>query len=78
VLLPVTGLALLWRERARLGLALDDHRERRSDAVDLLDSLALLYGRSLGRAEVRALLKTGDARAVGRTQSKSRRINATR
>lgn len=64
VLLPVTGLAILWRERARLGLALDDHRERRSDAVDLLDSLALLYARSLGRAEVRALLKAGGSRST--------------
>ena len=32
-------------------------RERRSDAVDLLDSLALLYGRSLGRREVWAALR---------------------
>jgi hypothetical protein len=62
VLLAVTGLALLWRERARLGPALDDHRERRSDAVDLLDSLALLYGRSLGRTEVQAALKAGGTR----------------
>lgn len=63
VLLALTGLTLLWRERARLGAALDDHRERRSDAVDLLDSLALLYGRSLGRTAVWASLKTGGPRA---------------
>jgi len=59
VLLPLTGLVVLWRQRARLGPPLDDYRERRSDAVDLLDSLALLYARSLGPGEVRAALRAG-------------------
>ena len=59
VLLVLAGLALLWRERARLGPSEDDHRERRSEAVDLLDSLALLYDRALSPSQALRLYRRG-------------------
>jgi hypothetical protein len=64
-LLAVAALALLWRERARLGPAEDDHRERRTEAVDLLDSLALLYDRALSPAQALRLYRRGLERQVG-------------
>jgi hypothetical protein len=64
VLLVLAGLALLWRERARLGPPEDDHRERRSEAVDLLDSLARLYDRALSPAQALRLYRRGLERAV--------------
>jgi len=64
VLLVLVGLALLWRERARLGPPEDGHRERRSEAVDLLDSLALLYDRALSPAQALRLYRRGLERVV--------------
>jgi hypothetical protein len=64
VLLVVTAVVLLWRERARLGPAQDGHRERRTEAVDLLDSLALLYDRALTSAQALRLYRRGLERAV--------------
>lgn len=52
--LLVGGLAfgfLLWRGRARLGPEEDDAVEERSEAVDLVESLAQLYDRALSRRE---------------------------
>jgi hypothetical protein len=63
-LLALAGLVLLWRERARLGPAEDDHRERRSEAVDLLDSLALLYDRALSPVQALRLYRRGLERMV--------------
>ena len=63
-LLALAGLTLLWRERARLGPPEDDHRERRSEAVDLLDSLALLYDRALSPAQALRLYRRGLERVV--------------
>jgi hypothetical protein len=48
------GLAL-WRSRARLGPPEDEQEETRSDAVDLVDSLAMLYRRALGRGQLLGL-----------------------
>jgi hypothetical protein len=45
----------LWRNHARLGPPQDDHEETRREAVDLVDSVALLYERALGRGELLAL-----------------------
>jgi hypothetical protein len=63
-LLALAGLTLLWRERVRLGPPEDDHRERRSEAVDLLDSLALLYDRALSPAQAVRLYRRGLERVV--------------
>jgi len=63
-LMALAGLALLWRERARLGPPEDDHRERRSEAVDLLDSLALLYDRALSPAQALRLYRRGLERVI--------------
>ena len=51
-LAALAALLALWRNRARQGEAEDDHEETRSDAVDLVDSLALLYGRALTRGQL--------------------------
>lgn len=59
VLLALIGVALLWRERARLGAPEDDHSERRTEAVDLLDSLARLYDRALTPAQALRLYRRG-------------------
>jgi hypothetical protein len=63
-LLGATLLAALWRDRARLGPAEDDHGEARSDAVHLVDSLALLYDRALGDADMLRLYRDGLRRAL--------------
>jgi hypothetical protein len=64
VLLCMIGIALLWRERARLGPPEDDHRETRTEAVDLLDSLARLYDRALTPAQALRLYRRGLERIV--------------
>jgi len=54
---PSLLLALLafgcffWRSARRLGPAEEEHHERRTEAVDLVDSLARLYTRALRPAE---------------------------
>jgi hypothetical protein len=56
--LVVAALAfvlVLWRNRTRLGPEEDDAFEERSEAVDLVDSLAQLYDRALSRREAAAL-----------------------
>jgi hypothetical protein len=61
------ALALLlvaWRSRARLGPEEDDLRELRSEAVDLVDSLAQLYERTLSRREAARLYSASFTRAV--------------
>jgi hypothetical protein len=64
VLLVALGMAAFWRGRRRLGPAVDDHQESRSDAVDLLDSLGQFYDRSLRRDEAAFLYRQALARAV--------------
>ncbi|HET8643984.1 MAG TPA: DUF4350 domain-containing protein [Vicinamibacteria bacterium] len=64
VLLALTGIVLLWRERARLGPPEEDRRQRRTEAVDLLDSLALLYDRALTPAQALRLYRRGLERIV--------------
>jgi hypothetical protein len=65
VLLGATLLTALWRNRARLGPAEDEHGESRSDAVHLVDSLALLYDRALSDADMLRLYRDGLRRATG-------------
>jgi hypothetical protein len=54
-LVALAGLALLWRARVRVGPAEDAWEDRRSDAVDLVGSMAQLYERALRRNEAAAL-----------------------
>ncbi len=63
-LLALSGLAVLWRGRARLGPPEADPPERRREAVDLVDSLAQLYARALSRREALALYRKALAGAV--------------
>jgi hypothetical protein len=49
--LGLLSLVSFWRLRMRLGPADDAYRDTRSDAVDLLESLARLYHRTLRRDE---------------------------
>ena len=60
------ALALwVWRGRMRLGPADPDPPEGRSEAVDLVDSLAQLYDRALTRREAVRLQRESFDRAVG-------------
>lgn len=63
-LAALAGLASLWRGRARLGPADDAPSDRRSDAVDLVDSLGQLYDRALRRDEAAGLYYEALSRAV--------------
>ena len=54
-LAALAGIALLWRSRARVGPAEDAWEDRRSDAMDLVGSMAQLYERALRRSEAAAL-----------------------
>jgi hypothetical protein len=54
-LAALAGALLLWRARARVGPAEDAGEDRRSDAVDLVGSMAQLYERALRRSEAAAL-----------------------
>jgi hypothetical protein len=65
--LVVAALAFvlaLWRGRTRVGPEEDDATEERSEAVDLVDSLAQLYDRALSRREAAALHLQGFRKAV--------------
>lgn len=58
------ALLYLWRAGSRLGPAERDPGESRSEAVDLVDSLADLYGRALTGKDALALYAEGLARTV--------------
>lgn len=62
--LGLVALLYLWRAASRLGPAERDPGESRSDAVDLVDSLADLYGRALTGKDAVALYAEGLARTV--------------
>jgi hypothetical protein len=55
---------VLWRSRTRVGPEAADATEERSEAVDLVDSLAQLYDRALSRREAAALHLQGFRKAV--------------
>ena len=80
---PALGLAalagglLLWRSRARVGPAEDAWEDRRSDAVDLVGSMAQLYERALRRNEAAALYHEWFRRAASqRTGLRGRDLDA--
>ena len=64
VLSGLAGALAFWRARARVGPEEDEHRETRSEAVDLVDSLGRLYDRTLTRDEALWLYAQAFERAV--------------
>lgn len=64
VLIFLAAVASLWRRRVRVGPEEDDARETRVEAVDFVDSLALLYRRMLPRRHALALYSREFERAV--------------
>jgi hypothetical protein len=76
-LAALAGLGLLWRSRTRVGPAEDAWEDRRSDAVDLVESMAQLYERALRRNEAAALYHGWFRRAAGqRTGLRGRELDA--
>jgi hypothetical protein len=76
-LAALAGLAVLWRARARVGPAEDAAEDRRSDAVDLVGSMAQLYERALPRSEAAALYHEWFRRAAAqRTGLRGRDLEA--
>jgi len=63
VVLLLASLVSFWRRRVRVGPEEDDARELRIEAVDFVDSLALLYTRMLPRRHLISLY----SRAFGQT-----------
>jgi hypothetical protein len=63
VILLLAALISFWRRRVRVGPEEDDVRETRIEAVDFVDSLALLYTRMLPRRHLVSLY----VRAFGQT-----------
>lgn len=64
VLIVAAALASFWRRRVRIGPEEDDGRETRIEAVDFVDSLALLYRRMVPRRHALALYAREFERAV--------------
>lgn len=64
VVLGILGASQFWRGKRRIGPAVDDYAEVRSDAVELLDSLAQFYDRSLRRDETAHLYYEAFVRSV--------------
>jgi hypothetical protein len=76
-LAALAGLALLWRVRARVGPAEDAGEDRRSDAVDLVESMGQLYERALRRNEAAGLYHEAFRRALAqRTALRGRDLDA--
>jgi hypothetical protein len=64
LLLLVIGAAIFWRGGRAVGEREDDHRETRSDAIDLVASLGALYDRSMTDGEALELYHRELTRAV--------------
>jgi hypothetical protein len=64
VMLGVVALLLFWREGKRIGPAEDEHRETRSDAIDLVRSLGALYRGVTSDSEAIALYHEAFTRTV--------------
>ena len=76
LLLAVSGLTILWRGRTRVGPPDEPAEDSRTDAVDLVDSLAQLYDRALRRDEAAGLYHSALRRAVSlRTGLKGRALD---
>lgn len=64
LLVGLTAATALWRAALRIGPPERDDRDTRSEAVELLDSLADLYGRALGRGDAIRLYHESFVHAV--------------
>lgn len=64
VLLGVIAILVFWREGTRIGTPDDDFRETRSEAIDLVRSLAALYREVTGDGEAIALYHDALTRTV--------------
>lgn len=64
VLAAAAAAIVFWRRGSRLGPEEDDHRETRVEAVDFVDSLALLYGRTLSEGQALALYEKAFEQSV--------------
>ncbi|MBI2932713.1 MAG: hypothetical protein HYY16_13785 [Planctomycetes bacterium] len=64
VLASAACLVAFWRRRIRIGPAEDDARETRVEAIDFVDSLALLYQRALSRRQALALYRRAFEQSV--------------
>ncbi|HEX2834362.1 MAG TPA: hypothetical protein VHW00_15235 [Thermoanaerobaculia bacterium] len=64
LMLGAVALLLFWREGKRIGPAEEEHRETRSDAVDLVRSLGALYRGVTSDAEAIALYHEAFTRTV--------------
>jgi hypothetical protein len=67
VMLCVVAVLVVWRAGRRVGLPEDDHREARSDAVDLVQSLAALYRDVTKKHEALKLYHEALTRTVAHT-----------
>jgi len=67
VMLAVVALLVFWRASRRVGPPEDEHRETRSDAVDLVRSLAALYKDVTSYAEAISLYHDSLTRTVAHT-----------
>lgn len=66
ILLALTAL-LFWRHGRRVGEAEDDHRDTRSEAVDLVRALGALYDRSMSDRQALVLYREALSRTVAAT-----------
>jgi hypothetical protein len=64
ILAGIAAFLTFWRRSRRIGLADDDDRDTRSDAIDLVASLGALYGRSMSSAGSLALYHDALVRSV--------------
>lgn len=64
VLAAISAVVLFWRTARRIGPPVDDHRETRSDAVDLVHSLGALYQSVTSYAESLSLYQEALTRTV--------------
>ncbi len=64
VLLALAAVVYFWRAARRIGPPVDDYRETRSDAVDLVRSLGALYHKVTSYAEALALYQDALTRTV--------------
>jgi hypothetical protein len=67
VMLCVVAVLVFWRAGRRVGPPEDDHRDARSDAVDLVQSLAALYRDVTGKHESLKLYHEALTRTVAHT-----------
>jgi hypothetical protein len=64
LLAAATGVLVFWRKAKRIGAPEDDHRETRSEAVDLVRSLGALYRKSMTDADALAAYRETLVRTV--------------